>query len=614
MWKTVKWTFIVFLIFVASLYFREQRIPRFLVDMAVERLSTDSIVVSCDGAMVGLRNGITFSNVRVHDRGRRQIDPVVSAKSVSVNHVLRRVCVVGLKYPRLPDSYYSAAPGGGAGPGEGGGSGELEIPELPDFELELVSPFVLGVAPERLTGRVRSGNGRLSVDDIKLSLSGPGRKLSVEGSFVLDALRRRVHAHVRGQAMQGQVRPLLEALDVTSALSYYDAFTDLEEAVPAEGDFDVDLDSGDFRMKLGVKPSGCKYRGVPMASADGILDLYAYTRGTNCNIRFGLDLVSAVDGRGRRLGGRVGVDLTNDVATVSFDARSELRFEDALAVVDVFSPEDFGFLKCESPPVLRVKGRCGTTPEQIGENDVRFEARLLHGAFLGLRLNDLSAEFALRRDTLEFSDLNATGKTGGRFKARAGVSIPGFDGSRATFGLKLDYRGGSLEELADFFDFDLGERHGRVSGWCELDGSVATNVAANLNGRGSIRIEDGKLAQMKLFAGLTEMLADKVPGVGYLVNQSQASADFTITNGVFRSENLYIEGGLVSMKGWGSYDIATDDLDYTVRVQFLKNDSLMGKIVHPITWPFTKLLLEFKATGPLDAPKWEYISILDRIL
>ena len=40
----------------------------------------------------------------------------------------------------------------------------------------------------------------------------------------------------------------------------------------------------------------------------------------------------------------------------------------------------------------------------------------------------------------------------------------------------------------------------------------------------------------------------------------------------------------------------------------------MGKVVHPITWPFTKLLLEFRATGPVDSPKWEYISVIDRIL
>ena len=143
---------------------------------------------------------------------------------------------------------------------------------------------------------------------------------------------------------------------------------------------------------------------------------------------------------------------------------------------------------------------------------------------------------------------------------------------------------------------------------------MTTNSVRGLNGTGSLKVTDGMLAQMKLFAGLTKLVAEKVPGVGFLVNQSQASADFTIENGVFKSDNVRIEGGFISIKAAGTYDIADDNLDFTVRVQFLKSDTMMGQILHPITWPFTKLLLEFKAKGPLDDPDWEYVSVIDRIL
>ena len=166
----------------------------------------------------------------------------------------------------------------------------------------------------------------------------------------------------------------------------------------------------------------------------------------------------------------------------------------------------------------------------------------------------------------------------------------------------------------DVLEFDLGERRGRVDASYVMDFPMTTNCVRGLNGAGRMKVTDGMLAQMKLFAGLTKLIAEKVPGVGFLVNQSQASADFTITNGIFRSDNVYIEGGVVSLKGWGTYDMAADNLDFTVRVQFMKKESLMGKIIHPVTFPFTKLLLEFKATGPIDAPNWNYISIIDRML
>ena len=97
------------------------------------------------------------------------------------------------------------------------------------------------------------------------------------------------------------------------------------------------------------------------------------------------------------------------------------------------------------------------------------------------------------------------------------------------------------------------------------------------------------------------------------MNQSQASCDFTIENGIIKSDNIFIEGGLISIKGWGEYDIVNDKLDVIVRVQFLKNESFIGAIVHPITWPFTKSFLEFKATGSVRDPEWDYISLLDRV-
>ena len=76
-----------------------------------------------------------------------------------------------------------------------------------------------------------------------------------------------------------------------------------------------------------------------------------------------------------------------------------------------------------------------------------------------------------------------------------------------------------------------------------------------------------------------------------------------------------IEGSLFSIAAKGCYDMVNDNLDFTVRVQFLKNESVLGKyLIRPIMWPFTKLLLEFKATGPIDNPAWEYISVLDRIM
>ena len=135
-----------------------------------------------------------------------------------------------------------------------------------------------------------------------------------------------------------------------------------------------------------------------------------------------------------------------------------------------------------------------------------------------------------------------------------------------------------------------------------------------LNGRGHFEIRNGQLMRMKGFRGLLEAMPSMAPAVSWFTDTTQASSDYVIENGVVRTDNTYIEGSLFSIKMYGAFDAAANSLDYTVRVQFTKKDSLVGKLLHPITWPFTKLLLEFKLTGTPEEPKWQYLSVVDRVL
>ena len=55
--KTVKWTFIVFCVFLGSLFFREQRIPADWIVSAVSSHVPSNIVFKCDSAAFGFRRG-----------------------------------------------------------------------------------------------------------------------------------------------------------------------------------------------------------------------------------------------------------------------------------------------------------------------------------------------------------------------------------------------------------------------------------------------------------------------------------------------------------------------------------------------------------------------------
>lgn len=609
LWKAMKWIFIVFLLFLGSLFFREQRIPKFLVERMTDRYSTDELLIRCEGASYGIGRGLTLTGLRVYPRGKmNSLSPMLSAKVLSVRFLARAVHVVGLKIPRLSDSYYHGECR------ERNAAVEGSFPNLGKFDLTLDTPEILGIAPRTVRASVEVSPTVLKIDDIHLVWPDLRRLMAVDGDLRVDLGSQRLRSEIRGLATQPQIRPLLVALDVPSSYRYFDAFTDVSDPIPAHGVFECDLRNGDFWMKLGLKLGDCRYNGVPFRRADGLLDLYVYTRGTNCNARFGVDLADAEDREGRHLSGRLDIDLTNDVARLAYDVRSGLRLKDALDVADFFNDGTLDFIVCDTAPTIQVKGTSGTSVADKGHNDVSFSTSLGCGSVYGFQVRNLKADFRLKGDVIDFSEVTARGKDGGSIRLTDRLEIPDFDGNRLTFHPRISYMGGSLAEMADVLQFDLGERDGRVDATWEMSGCATTNLLETLNGHGKIRVSEGHLAQMKLFAGLTKVVAEKVPGVDSIVTQSDASCDFTVSNGVFRSENIYIEGGLVSLKAWGAYDIAKDDLNFTSRIQFLRNESLMGKLLHPITWPFTKLLLEFKAKGPLDGADWEYISIIDRIL
>lgn len=606
--RTLKWFFIALGVFLLSLFFREQRLPRSWLNAITRSISTPEMVVRCDSAGFGFRNGVTLRGIRIYDMSKtNDYETVASASAISVNPFSRVVRIVGGRYTRLPDSYYEPVYK------ERNEPLELDLPEMAPFRLILEHPAILGLAPEKVTAHVDIDRKCITFEDAHVEWPGASRKVFEDGYFRIDLASQRAHGEVRGIATQKHIRPLLETLDIPSAMPYFDAFTHVPSPVDATGVFDVNLINNDFRMILDLRPELGRYNGVAMARATGKLDLDVKTRGTNLFVNFRVDLPVALDSKGRQLSGGIGLLMTNDVVRLDISAVSKLMLPDILGIVDVIEPKTLDFIQCETAPEITADGHIGTSAADAGWNSLAGGARFWRGSVFGFQTRSLSLDWMFDRDTLTLSNIHGRGKGGGEIVGNVLIRMPGFEPSDMTFSTSGEYNNGTLEEIADIFDIDLDGKSGIVNGEIELSGPLVTNVVRGLNGRGTTRITDGHLLQMNFFAGLTKLLAEHVPGVDYIVNQSQASVDFTISNGVFRTENLYIEGGLVSLKGWGEYDIEEDQLDFTIRSQFLKKESFLGSVVHPVTWPFTKLLLEFKASGSIHDPKWRYISVLDRI-
>jgi len=609
LWKTVKWTFIVFCVYLGSLFFRDQRIPAEWVVSAVGSHVPSNVVFKCDSASFGFRHGVRMHGIRVYDSARENpLEAVLSADDVSVDFLARRVRAVGLRFPRLHDAYYR--------PGnlERNERVDVELPRVPSFMLTLVRPEILGVAPERVRAVVTITPRRLELSGLRLWWPDMDRPMSLDGFSYVDFDEQRVHGEARGEARQAHFRPLLVALDIPAALPYMDAFTGVSEPVPVVGKWDVNLVNGDFLMNIELHPVLGRYNGVPMRRVDGSIGLHVYTRGTNLNYNTSIGPLVAVDPKGRALEGRLLVSGTNDVVRLDFDTKSAIELKSLLGIADCLNDGTLDCVRCETPPEVTVRGSLSPDPARPEGNDLSGSVSFAKGSFFSMPAEDVSFDYAYRGREVAFDDIRLKGRDGGRYSGRAAIRLPAEGGGDPLFELSVEGRNGSLAELAGAIGVDFGNRRGSAEGKVDLSGPISTNLYPRLNGKGTIRLADECLAQMRLFMGLTDYLAKNVPGVAGLVNQSEASADYTIENGVLRSDNILIEGDIFSIKAWGAYDMTADDLDFTVRVQLLRNDSFLGKLVHPVTFPFTKMLLEFRVSGSVDDPHWKYISVLDRIL
>ncbi len=623
----------ILLLAAVAVFCFEQKVPKVLLDRMAARLSTPDYLVSADSASFRYSRGLRIRNLRVIDKGHRygpRNEParmVMSASLVDIKldlrrlpwssaTILRSVTLTDFRYPRLPLGYY--VPDSIEFPGqpdfrEVNEEVKLDLPELRPFKVTLVRPEILGISTPRVEVpfvEVTPNGLRAQGASVLWADTDVSEPMVLRGNVVLDLREQNLHGEVRGQTRQHHIRPMLVALDITNSYQFIDAFTKVEKPVDASCIFDVNLRNNDLRLFLELHPQGGCYNGVPLRRVDGTLDIRVFVRDIYQNARIVVGPLQGALADGSAVEGTVVYENTNDIGSVVFDARTRAPLKDVLEIADVMND---GTLDCivvtNGVPTVTLKGRIAVKDEHAALNDLVGTLSFAEGSLLGIPMRNAVSSFIVKGTTVTFTNASARGMHGGTVRGSGVISVP--ESRRELASFKVDLEGDSipLVDVAQVFDFDQGDRRGFVSGWVRFWGPLETNALARLEGAGRLESRNGRLAQMKLFAGFTEYLAKHVPGVSGLVDLSRSSVDFTLKDGVFRASKVVVEGALVSVQATGTYDIVNDKLDFRARVTLTRNDSLLAKLATPITWPFAnlaKVLLDFHIQGSLDAPTWTY--------
>jgi hypothetical protein len=97
-------------------------------------------------------------------------------------------------------------------------------------------------------------------------------------------------------------------------------------------------------------------------------------------------------------------------------------------------------------------------------------------------------------------------------------------------------------------------------------------------------------------------MAKLVPGLDFVLRQGDLSLDYTLAGGKVRSDNVSVEGDVLSLSGRGDYFL-DERLDFLVQVKLMRESPIVGRLLRLITWPLSKLF-EFRVAGTRSEPVW----------
>ena len=633
----MKTVFKIFLVFAAlvviSLFLLsrfEVRLPKNAVDHLSDSLSSSNWLFRIDSICCRFPSRVSINGIRLLDRCKAESKPFLSAEQIDlkialfrvpwrIENLVKSVVVTRPKMPRLPDGYY--IPDSIEFPGsydfvETNEPVDIDLPDFAPFQLDIVEPDILDLRARHVSiSKVSSVNDVLRFLNVRVEFPDRDAKMEVTGDCEMNIPNQRISGNVHGQARQPNIRPMLQALEITNCYQFIDAFTGVTTPVDAGCQFDVNLRNSDLRIFLDLHPTGGAYRNVPLKTAQGNVDVRVFVRDHYQNAQITVGPIIAHINDGSSMTGTVLYENTNDIGYVTFrNIHSTTSLSNALAVADVLTDGTLDCLQPETPPEITIDGILAVDPAHASTNHLDGSIAFKRGTFFSIPLRNAKTSFHLRGDHVIFDDSHASLPHGGEIDGTGLISFPGFDSERASFKVSINGNRLSLEDVSAILGVDAGDRNGRISGHVELEAPLTTALVSRVNGKVSLTFKDGRLARLNLFAGLTDYLAKTVPGISSLVDQSDAEMECVISNGVIQASKILVSGDVFAITGQGSYSIPDDNLDFTARVRLFKNDSIIGKLTNPFTWTFSKLLLEFKVYGPIDNPKWKYISVLERLL
>jgi hypothetical protein len=270
---------------------------------------------------------------------------------------------------------------------------------------------------------------------------------------------------------------------------------------------------------------------------------------------------------------------------------------DLIGILDGRPFDSFTF---EGPTHVEATGTVAF--EEHARNRVQVTASGKGVRFEDFRVADYALEFESAGLTNRITDFRGR-LCGGDLKLDMAFEHEAGTYSNTAWSARIDLRGA---ECRDFLEALAGDQvqdlKGHLAGVVEVRGPASTNIWSTMEGEGWLTISDGRVFSLPIFGGFSDIMRKLVPGLDFVLRQSDAKAEFDIARGRWHSERISIKGDVLSLTGRGNYHF-DGRLDFRVRVTLLREHTLVAKILSALTYPLSKLF-EFRLKGTVREPVW----------
>ena len=205
--------------------------------------------------------------------------------------------------------------------------------------------------------------------------------------------------------------------------------------------------------------------------------------------------------------------------------------------------------------------------------------------FLGktLPFDRLSGKLIFTTDHLQLTEINGT-LLAGDARGSADISLAHDD---PRYHANLTLKGIDFPRLTDLY-FQYKTAQGQLNGTYDFDGFGSD--ARKMHGQGKVKVTNGDVFAIPVFGPLSDLM----PGIGYSIAR-QATATFTIKDGIIHTDDFEAAGRLFSMLGHGDIYFLDDKLDVDLRM----SANGPGFLLTPVY-----KLFEYTGEGSLKHPDW----------